>query len=391
MSVAAGLVLATVEHQSEFLALAPDWDGLVRSSKRPSPFFLHAWLFEWWRARGGNLTWAIQVAHRDGRLVGALPLVVDRRMGMKILRFPGGAQSVLGDVLVARQDDQEVIDRLVDDATGQGHNFADLFGMAADSHFARSSGADGLMLTERIEAPVLDMPNGWEVAYRERTTSKKRNHHKRRGRQLAQLGEVETTVARTPEELAPALDEAFELHSLRWKDRPDRSGFAMPEGKRFHHSALAALAPQDVPRIVTLRLDGRAIAFFLYLALAGRMYVYRLAFDPSFARYSPGMLNTLSALQTASDEGITRVEFLGAGERYKLELCDRIEPLYQGVGMASGLRGRGGSAVTVGAIRLRRRLRQSPALHRLYVEGLTPMRRALRGMHRDDGGHRGVS
>ena len=40
------------------------------------------------------------------------------------------------------------------------------------------------------------------------------------------------------------------------------------------------------------------------------------------------------------DEGLKRVEFLGGGERYKVELADRFEPLGHGSALASGLRGR---------------------------------------------------
>ena len=70
------------------------------------------------------------------------------------------------------------------------------------------------------------------------------------------------------------------------------------------------------------------------------MYVHRLAFDPELSRCSPGLVNTLDALEAAADEGMTRVEFLGGGERYKIELADRTEPLFHGFGMASGVRGR---------------------------------------------------
>ncbi len=110
---------------------------------------------------------------------------------------------------------------------------------------------------------------------------------------------------------------------------------------------------------MTLRLDGRAIAFHYFLALEGCMYVHRLAFDPALSRYSPGLVNTLDTLQIASDEGLTRVEFLGGAERYKLELADRFEPLCHGLGLASGVHGRALHAAELGAIRLRLRLKRS--------------------------------
>ena len=53
------------------------------------------------------------------------------------------------------------------------------------------------------------------------------------------------------------------------------------------------------------------------------MYVYRLAFDPAFGRFSRGVLNTLDAIEIAATEGVETVEFLGGAERYKLDLSDR--------------------------------------------------------------------
>jgi CelD/BcsL family acetyltransferase involved in cellulose biosynthesis len=104
------------------------------------------------------------------------------------------------------------------------------------------------------------------------------------------------------------------------------------------------------------------------------MYVHRLAFDPSLSRYSPGLVNTLDTIQIASDEGLTRVEFLGGAERYKLELADRFEPLCQALGLASGLRGRTLLQAELGLIRLRLRLKRSPRLRRLYFDRLAPVR-----------------
>ena len=66
-------------------------------------------------------------------------------------------------------------------------------------------------MIERAEAPVLDMPGGWDAVYRERTSAKRRSLHGRRRRQPAGLGEVAFEVARTPEELATALEEARQI------------------------------------------------------------------------------------------------------------------------------------------------------------------------------------
>ena len=371
-----GTSIARITTGEEFDALAGEWDDLVRAMPRPSPFMLHGWLAEWWRHHGEGAELAVELARRDGRLVGALPLVVRRRAGLRVAGFMGDREAVLPDLLLSDDADEGVTDRLTGSLIGGGHDVADFHGLPAGSRIAAALGPQ-LALTQRIEAPVLDLSAGWDAVYRAKTTSKKRNLHRRRRRQLGEQGALTVTVARTPAELEPALEEAFRLHALRWEGRPDGSGFATGAGMRFHRATLRRLAATDVPRIVTLRLDGRAIAFHYWFALAGCMYVHRLAFDPAFARWSPGLVNTLDAIESAAEEGMTRVEFLGGGERYKVELADGFSPLYHGFGVASGVRGRAYAAAQVAAIRTRLWLKRSPRLHRLYFDELAPARRLV--------------
>jgi CelD/BcsL family acetyltransferase involved in cellulose biosynthesis len=363
----------TVSTGDGFEALAGEWDDLVRAMPRPSPFLMHGWLAEWWRHYGAGMELAVHVARRDGRLVGALPLVVRRRAGLRVASFMGGRVSVLPDLLLA-PGAAAAAELLVERLTAGGCHVVDLHGLPADSRIAAALGPR-LDLVERIEAPVLDLTPGWDAVYRAKTTSKKRNLHRRRRRQLGELGSLTVDVARELDELEPALEEAFGLHALRWDGRPDGSGFATAVGVPFHRAALRRLWAIDVPRIVTLRLDGRAIAFHYYFALEGRMYVHRLAFDPALARWSPGLVNTLDAIAAASEEGLQRVEFLGGDERYKLELADGFAPLCHAFGVTSGPRGRAYAAAHTGTIRLRMRLKRSPRLRQLYFEGMAPVRR----------------
>jgi CelD/BcsL family acetyltransferase involved in cellulose biosynthesis len=185
-------------------------------------------------------------------------------------------------------------------------------------------------------------------------------------------------VARDADELRRALEEAFRLHALRFADRPDSSGFATAAGMRFQRDALEAMARLGVPRITTLRLDGQAIAFHYWFYFCQRMYAYRLGFDPAYARFSPGVANTLDAIEAAAAEGVTRVEFLGGREQYKLELADHLEPLHQGLGLAGSARGRAVAIARTAGIRSFLRLKRSETARRLYVDWLAPVRRLHR-------------
>jgi CelD/BcsL family acetyltransferase involved in cellulose biosynthesis len=345
---------------------------------RPSPHLLHAWLVAWWRHFGETSELAVQVAYRGDKLVGALPLCVQQRHGVHVLTFLGAEQVTLADILLAPGEKAGVAAALAERAVATKHDYADFHGLPSSSRLTEALGPSRLQLIVRAEAPVLELDGlDWETYYAKRLSSKQRALHRRRIRQLAKLGTIETTVARTDEELAPALEEAFELHSLRWEGRPDRSDFGTETGRQFHREATAALAELEVPRIVTLRLDGRPIAFAYNLALERTMHCYRLAFDPELHRFSPGLVNRYDSLQDAFAEGVTRIEFLGGLERYKLELTDRTEPLHEGLGLAESVAGKVVVSARMNGVRLRRFAKRSPAIRRFYYEGLAPARRLL--------------
>lgn len=358
----------------DFVSLGDEWDALVRAMPRPSPFLLHGWLERWWRSYGDDATLDIRVARRDGRVVAALPLYVRSHLGLNVARFLGGGSSALADLLVAADEPDAVATRVARSVMASDVDYVDLYGLPKGSRLARALEPD-LKVIERVESPVLELSEAWDAIYRAKTSSKTRNLHRRRRRQLSELGRLEVAVVRTPDELKPALEDAFRIHDLRWEGRPDGSDFGSAVGRSFHRNAILALAEVDVPRIVLLKLDGRAIAFHYYFALEGSMYVHRLGFDPQFARYSPGLVNTLDTIEAASAEGLTRVEFLGGAERYKIELADRFDPLCHGIGLAQTPVARAVVELRLAYIRLRLRLKRHPALRRLYVDGVAPVRR----------------
>jgi CelD/BcsL family acetyltransferase involved in cellulose biosynthesis len=358
--------LDTISSESEFAGVAEDWDELVRAMPRPSPFLLHGWLLEWWRHYGGEDDLAVHVAYQGNRLVGALPLCTRRRLGLRVCEFVGGTWALLADLLVAPGEQPSAFGQLVEHAFASRHDFANLFGLPGSSRLAGALPPDALRLVERLEAPVLDLDAGWDAVYCAKFPAKARSERRRRKRQLEEFGTVEASVARTQEELEPALEEAFRVYELRWKGRRDASGFVTPTGIRFHRAALLRLAELDVPRLATIRLNGRMIAFALALQLSGRTYGLTMAFDPTYARFSPGTDAKLLSLETAAGEGMTRAELLGVAAEHKQRLTDRFEPIYQGIGMPRTLQGRAAIDGLLGGIRIRRRLKRSKTAQKLY-------------------------
>src|SRR5436190_12663105 len=180
---------------------------------------------------------------------------------------------------------------------------------------------------QSARSPVVDLDRDWGTAYRETYSNRRRALHRRRRRQLSSLGPLDIDIAKRTGDLTVALDEALAIHALRWSGRGDVTHFASPVSRIFHRAAIASLGESDVIRILLLKVGGKAVAFVYFFVFAGRMYIYRLAFDPSAGRYSPGTIAVLEAIRTAMGEDVQTVEFLRGMDEYKLAWANRIDRL----------------------------------------------------------------
>ena len=118
----------------------------------------NGWLREWWRELASGRELRVHTAHREEKLVAALPLA---RRG-RVLEFMAGEDAPLGDVLLRGGEDDSVAAELVERAAGAGgYAFADLFGARHRTRLLESPAARRLRLVERVEAPVLDLSAGW--------------------------------------------------------------------------------------------------------------------------------------------------------------------------------------------------------------------------------------
>jgi CelD/BcsL family acetyltransferase involved in cellulose biosynthesis len=373
MSATAPLEVELVRGLEAFEGLATGWDELVLAMRRPSPFLLHDLCATWWGRAESTVEPVIAVARRDGRLVGALPLEVRRSAGLRIASFPGGHNAALADLLLDPAEPDETGRALLSALAGAPYDVAWLYGIPGGSRLA-DCGAD-LRLSERVECPVLDMPGGFDEAYQTRVGGHHRREQRRRLRLLEKEGEVEFTMARTPDELARDLPAAFEIHARRREGMPDASGFSNPSGRHYHQALARRLGRNGYVRLLTLRVGGRPVAFDYFFLIGQTVVDSVIGFEPEFGRYSPGKFAWFEAKRQASDEGARRIEFLGRLDEYKRELVDEMDPLYVGVGLARGGRGRAASTALWLAVEGRRRARESERLRRLYVDGLAPLRR----------------
>jgi CelD/BcsL family acetyltransferase involved in cellulose biosynthesis len=350
------------------------WDTLVEGMPRPSPYLFSAWVIAWLAEQAFASEPYVLVAERGDELVGFAPFALRSAGRTRVAMFAGAHESALGDIVLAPGEPPETARMLLGALPDSGMDALDVFGLPGNSILAEAAGSR-MRVIERVESPVTEMPEGWDEAYRRHTSSNRRNQDRRRERQLEELGKLETSFATTGEAVLRDLPDAFLLHHMRWGGRPDGSTFGTPAGQRFQREALPQLADEGRFAMLTLRLDGRPIAFHNWFIAGSSIYLHRNAFDAGLSRYGPGLVALRRSLAAASELGARRVEYLGGAEQFKRDLADRFEPLHQGFGLARGPVGRAYVARAQLAIELRKRLKRSERLHRLYLSGALRPRR----------------
>jgi hypothetical protein len=119
--------------------------------------------------------------------------------------------------------------------------------------------------------------------------------HHRRGygrlwRRLGESGGLDFTISRGPDAIFSRMEEFLLLEDAGWKGRKRTSLLSDRMQSAFARETVNSFAERDMVRIMTLDLGGRAIASLIVLMESGVAYTWKIAFDETLEKFSPGML-----------------------------------------------------------------------------------------------------
>lgn len=291
--------------------LESEWSSLARAAGNlfGTPEWVRAW-----QECFGNPNGLRLVSARDdgGRLLGVVPLVVDRRGPLRIARFAGhGVGDILGPVVdpsvpgLARAVLSGSLERSVTDwdvFLGERMRESDGWGSDWGDTVVRAEANPTVHLT--------DWPD-WEAFVRSRS-KKLRQQIRHDQRVLAnEHGMIIHRVA-ADDELPPALDRLFRLHALRFGEQ---SSFVPRVA--FHRRFAALALDRGWLRLWTMEVDGRAVASRYDFCYGNAYYAYNAGRDPRWARCSVGLVLRAHTMEDAFREGVADYRFLRGNEPYK--------------------------------------------------------------------------
>lgn len=155
------------------------------------------------------------------------------------------------------------------------------------------------------------LPNNY-ASYRDYINSRPaalKNTIKRRSKRLfAEGGEV--CILESPEGVAGSFGEFERIYRNSWKPRESHPGFV--------RDLAETMAERGATRLGLLCVKGTVAAAQLWFVSGGVAYIYKLAHDEAFERYSPGTVLTAEMFRRVIDhEGVDEIDFLMGDDAYK--------------------------------------------------------------------------
>jgi hypothetical protein len=131
------------------------------------------------------------------------------------------------------------------------------------------------------------------------------------------------------EELDQWADEFCACHVKRWNDTPTPSSFNDMEKQEITREALHAWAKDDLLTRFSIKIGAERIAFNIALREGTALVGHAQAYDPDFAKFSPGKALMYSIGEWMSNNGFVKIDFGKGGEAYKFGMTNGELGLYK--------------------------------------------------------------
>lgn len=257
---------------------------------------------------------AVAVWSKAGRLIGLFPARSARRYGvMAALTGWTHPYAPFGVPLVDREEAEGAITALLDHAEAR-QTLVLLPLIAAEGPFAAALSRvllrrGGAMERYGAHVRALLAPDGPRKTYLDRALSpKKLKELRRQRRRLLEHGLLKLVTAEGPDTV-PALSGYLRLEEAGWKGRAGTAARKNAPILNFIHEAVEALAAQGGVRVDRLMQDERTLAATVTLRTGDTAWLWKIAYDETVARASPGVQLTLDVTESLlADPSLARTD-----------------------------------------------------------------------------------
>jgi CelD/BcsL family acetyltransferase involved in cellulose biosynthesis len=167
---------------------------------------------------------------------------------------------------------------------------------------------------------VIDTTDMWWV---DKITS--RRSHAIRRRRLERLGEVRMVNYTSADAIRERLPEFISIHRAAWDHNPDTfAPFGDGVTDRMFYSMADSGGAVGQVVLSSLQLDGRPLAMYFGLKSPSWYGSYRITYDVTRKKYSPGHLLLAQMIQDFAQDGCTEFDLMRGAHPYKLDYASQV-------------------------------------------------------------------
>ena len=337
--------------EAQFFALAPEWNELLQESAADNIFLTWEWLSAWLRWFGTERQpWVVTARQADGRLLGAAPLAVRRRVQSGLLPYRElvflGSNQAAPDHLdfIARRETADMVAPALAQYVWDNRDQWDVLSLdsvtpqgTAVTHLRQCAPARWQESRE-IVCPFTPLPSSWND-FRQQLGKNMRYNISRYDRKLAEAGDARYTQLTDPAELPDALASLRRLHLIARRGEEAAAAFWHGRMTSFQQEIAARFLANGWLRFYRLQLDGRDIGLTYNFYYANKLSYYMTGYDEAWRRYGPGRQIMAYTIRRAIGEGARELDFLRGEEAYKFSWAAQSR-LTLHLKIAAGSRGR---------------------------------------------------
>lgn len=297
---------------------AGQWRALAKRAIEANGYYQPEWeLAVNASARGRTGAAALGAVSDSGQLIGLLPVVPMQR----VYRIPLPAlvaaepYGTLCTPLLDRDAAEDAATGLLRQARISGAHALIVRTMSLEGPAMTAIEAalarDGLRprVLHAWQRATLDATRDADDLLREALGAKKLKELRRQRYRLADHGAVRFAVARTPREVASALETFLALEAGGWKGRRGTALGQHAGDAAFIRRATSALAETGSCEIVTLHAGETPLAGGIVVRHQDRAFFFKIGIDERFAKFSPGAQLTLDLTRhLCADPAIASVD-----------------------------------------------------------------------------------
>ena len=299
---------------AELAGIAAQWQSLADRALEPNVFLEPAFALAAAPVFGHDVGVALVWSRASPcRLMGFFPARIERRrygVALPVLVGWTHAYAPLGTPLIDRDAGAAVISAWLDHLESRAElprvllmPYLPVAGPVAQAFATVLTRRDGSCIALAAHQRALLAPAGARAHYLDDAIgAKKRKELRRQRKRLAETGTLVSSSISEASAVPAALSDFMALEASGWKGRAGTAARSQDDIRTFMQAAVTGLAGAGKARIDRLCAGERPIAALLTLQSGATTWCWKIAYDETFARFSPGVQLLIDVTQGLLDD-----------------------------------------------------------------------------------------